>query len=360
MKTILFYFNSMAPAGGIERVIATLANKFSETMDVTILVKDDCQSYYELNSKVKLISLGKAINLNMDSKISRFFEVGKSLFKSQKKLRLFLKNNSFDYYYIAHPLNVLEFHLAKRINKSVIITEHGGIDAYNSIYKKIKKWLYPKAKIYVIPTKTDTKLYEKLGFSTVYIPHFRSKLNYFQSDQKNNIALSIGRMTEAKRQWILIDLWNNIVYKYGITNWQLHIVGDGNLKEKYIERINALGLETYIKILLPKVNVEIYYKEASFFLLTSDSEGFGMVILEAMSFGLPCISYDCPSGPRDMINDGENGFLVPNNDFEALETATLKLIQNQSLLYLQGENAFKASKDWDDIYILEKWKEVLN
>lgn len=350
----------MAPAGGIERVIATLANKFSATMDVTILVKDKCHSHYELNSKVKLVSLENKINFNMNSKISRVFEAGKNLLSSQQKLKLFLNKNSYNYYYIAHPLNVLEFYLAKGIDKSVIITEHGGIDAYNWVYKKIKEYLYPKAKTYIVPTKTDTKLYRESGLSAIYIPHFRSELNYSKSNQKNNIALSIGRMTEAKRQWILIDLWNSIVYKYGVTNWQLQIVGDGNLKEKYIEKVNALGLENYIKILPPKENVEEYYKEAAFFLLTSQSEGFGMVILEAMSFGIPCISYDCPSGPRDMINNGEDGFLVPNNDFEALETATLELIQNQSLLYLQGENAFKSSEEWGDIYILEKWKEVLN
>lgn len=360
MKSILFYFNSMTPAGGIERVIATLANKFSEELNVTILVKDKAYSHYPLNEKVEIESLNNEITFDLDSKLNRIIEAGKNFISSKKKLKKYLDNNQFDYYYIAHPLNVLEFHLAKEINKQVIITEHGGIDAYNIVYKKIKKWLYPKAKTYIVPTKTDTKLYQQLGLPSHYIPHFRSAMPYSKSPQNNNIAISIGRMTEAKRQWILIDLWNKIVHQHHIKNWQLHIVGDGNLKESYLNKIKKLKLNDYVKILPPKKDVENYYKEASFFLLTSQSEGFGMVILEAMSFGVPCISYDCPAGPRDMITHTVNGFLVDFDNFEELEKSTLELIKNRKKMIEFGNNALIASENWNDEHILEQWKIVLN
>lgn len=360
MKKILFYFNSMTPAGGIERVIATLANKFCDILDVTILVKDKAYSHYFLDERVKLVSLDCELNLDMNNQFNRIFQAGKNLIDSKRKLKKYLKENQFDYYYIAHPLNALEFHLAKGIDKNVIITEHGGVDAYNIVYKKIKSWLYPKAKCYCVPTKTDTEIYINMGFESVYIPHFRSDLAYEKSDLNNKIVLSVGRMTEAKRQWILIDLWDRIVHHHKVKDWKLHIVGEGNLKQTYIEKIKGLNLQDYIHILPPKKEVEEYYKNASIFALTSQSEGFGMVILEAMSFGLPCVSYDCPSGPRDMIIDEKTGYLVPYNDFEALEKSVLKLIQNPEKIREFGENAFKESNQWNDEFILEKWKKILN
>lgn len=357
---ILFYLNSMAPAGGIERVIATLANRFCINMEITILVKDDAYSYYELDNRVKLISLKCGVNFNMNSRLSRLLSICKNLWKGHELLKHFLNDNDFDYFYIGHPLNALEFHLAKGISEKVIVTEHGGIDAYNIVYKRLKKWLYPKAKAYVVPTKTDTGLYKMLGFPAIYIPHFKSQLPYSKVELGNNVAITVGRLTEAKRQWILIDLWFKLVYEHKVRDWKLYIVGDGNLKKQYVEKVQDLGLEDYVYILPPVKDVEMYYQKASFFLLTSHSEGFGMVVLEAMSFGLPCISFDCPSGPRDMIMDGINGFLVKFDDVKELEDRTLELIYDKGKRINFGNHAYESSKAWDEEYILHEWLKILN
>lgn len=359
MKKILFYFNSMTPAGGIERVISTLANHFSDFMEVTILVKDQAYSHYPLSNKVKLISLEKSLNLDMNNKLKRIGQAGINLFQSTAKLKQYLAANKYDLYYLAHPMNVLEFHLARGIDKKVIITEHGGINAYNFVYKKIKQWLYPKARCYVVPTTSDAKSYSDIGLSVVYIPHFKSSLKYVPSDLTNKVVLSIGRMTEAKRQWIMIDLWNKIVNEHHIKDWQLHLVGSGNLYEQLSNKIQTLGLQEYVKILPPIQDVEKYYKSASAFMLTSHSEGFGMVLLEAISFGLPCISYDCPSGPRDIIENDVNGYLIPMDDFEALKKATLDLLTNPEKLNKLAAGAYSASFNWNDEAVLSKWKKVL-
>ena len=359
MKKILFYFTSMTPAGGIERVISTLANHFCEFMEVTILVKDNAYSHYPLSGNIKIISLDSNLYLDMNNKFKRVAQAGANLFKSAAKLKQFLNENEYDLYYLAHPLNVLEFHLARGIDKQVIITEHGGINAYNIVYQKIKQWLYPKARSYVIPTNSDAKIYSNMGLPVIYIPHFKSSLNYSRSDLENKVVLSIGRMTEVKRQWIMIDAWNEIVYKHNIKDWELHLVGKGNLCELLSKKIINLGLQEYIKILPPIPNVESYYKSASVFMLTSYTEGFGMVLLEAISFGLPCISYDCPSGPRDIIKNEYNGYLIPMDDFESLKSALLKLIYNKDTLIKLSNGAFESSSKWNDEVILNKWKKVL-
>ncbi|WP_180064677.1 glycosyltransferase family 4 protein [Acinetobacter sp. YH12095] len=349
----------MTPAGGIERVISTLANHFCEFMEVTILVKDKAYSHYPLSDKIKIISLDSKLYLDMNNKFKRVAQAGANLFKSAAKLKQFLNENEYDLYYLAHPLNVIEFHLARGIDKQVIITEHGGINAYNIVYKKVKQWLYPKARCYVVPTSSDAKTYSEMDLPVVYIPHFKSTMNYVRSDLSNKVVLSIGRMTEAKRQWIMIDLWNKIVNKHHIKDWQLHLVGNGNLYEQLNNKIITLGLQDYVKILPPVQDVERYYQSASLFMLTSHSEGFGMVLLEAISFGLPCISYDCPSGPRDIIKNEHNGYLIPMDDFESLKSALLKLINNKDTLIKLSNGAFESSSKWNDEVILNKWKKVL-
>lgn len=359
MKKILFYFNSMTPAGGIERVISTLANHFSGFMEVTILVKDSAYSHYLLSPNIKLISLDTSLNLDMNNKLKRVGQAGVNLLQSTAKLKDFLASNQFDLFYLAHPLNVLEFHLANGIDKRVIITEHGGINAYNWVYKQIKKWLYPKARCYVVPTTSDAKAYLEMGFPVVYIPHFKSSLNYSRSDLSNKVVLSIGRMTEAKRQWIMIDLWDKIVNRNHVKDWELHLVGNGNLYGQLSKKIVTLGLQKYVKILPPIQDVEKYYKSSSIFMLTSDSEGYGMVLLEAISFGLPCISYDCPSGPRDIVENEINGYLIPMDDFNELENAILSLLTDSEKLHKFANGAYSTSLKWNDETVLDKWKKIL-
>lgn len=356
MKNILFYFNSLKPSGGIERVIVTLANKLCDDYKVTIIVKDNPISFYELNKEIQFISLDNELNFNMNSKLSRVFSAFFSVIKNTISLRRFLNKNKFDYYYLAHPLNVLEFHFSRGVNgDDTVITEHGSPDAYNSIYNIIKTKLYPKALVYIVPTSSDALYYKKMSFPVRHIPHFRSTLQYEKVMSNQNIALNIGRFTDVKQQFILLKIWNSLIKKKQIVNWKLFIVGEGELKNTFLEYIEENELQEYIFILPPRKDVEFYYKQASLFILTSKSEGFGMVLLEAVSFGIPCISYDCPSGPRDLITNNVDGILVPLFDEILLEEAVLKLTNSSDIRRQLGERCYEKSLEWSDLKIYQKW-----
>lgn len=359
MKTILIYFNSLHPSGGIERVIATLSNKLANQFKVTILVKDEARSFYPLNENVKLLSLNNALKLNMNSQMSRVLAIGKDFIKTYKLLKGFLKRNKFDYYYLAHPLNALEFHFARGIDQQTIVTEHGSQTAYNLIYKKIKKWLYPKAKTYVVPTITDTQLYQDMALPAVYIPHFRSELEYVNAARIGKTVLTVGRFTEVKQQMLLLEIWQKIMLENPDVDWKLKLAGQGELQLQLETFISANNLGKSIQILPPTKDIASYYKDASFFVLTSSSEGFGMVLLEAISFGLPCVSFDCPSGPRDVIKNNINGMLIEQNNTTEFKKAMQRLMEDQFLCDRFGEQAYKDSFDWADEQILDKWHNVL-
>ena len=360
-KKVLFYFNSLQPSGGIERVIATLTEKLSSNYDVTILVKDEPNSFYALNKSVKLISLGNPLSFNMNSQFSRFFSALKSVYKNTTALKGYLSTNTFDYYYLAHPLNVLEFHLARGINQNdTIVTEHGAPDAYNLIYKVLKKYLYQKAKVYVVPTTADTLYYKGKGFRAQYLPHFKSPLPYEKALLNQNIVLSVGRFTAVKQQMILLQIWNTLVNEKNVKNWKLFLVGNGELKSEFDFFIYTNNLQGHVFLMPPRQDVEFYYKQASLFLLCSKTEGFGMVLLEAISFGLPCISFDCPSGPRDIIKHNENGYLVPANNEMALEQSIVKFILNPELKKEMSKKSIEISNNWDDEKLLAEWDVILN
>ena len=183
---------------------------------------------------------------------------------------------------------------------------------------------------------------------------------YFQSlNYIENIALNIGRLTDVKQQIILLKIWNQLVNIKNIKNWKLYIVGGGELKIIFEEYITENSLQDYVFIFPPEKDISKFYKKASLFLLTSKSEGFGMVLLESISFGLPCISFDCPSGPRDIIKNDENGYLIEENNIEDLEKHIVKFISDPELKIQMGKASLLLSRNWDDSILLKQWHEIL-
>ncbi|MGX5688835.1 glycosyltransferase family 4 protein [Arcticibacter tournemirensis] len=357
---ILIYFNSLQKSGGIERVIATLSKKFSSSYSVTILVKDCPNSFYSLNEEIRIESLNKELRLNMHNRFSRIFASAFNAISCIGVLRFFLKNNTFDFYYVAHPLNVLEFRLAGAEKGKIIIAEHGSMSAYNWIYKNMKKILYKDCYKYVVPTRSDAELYYRAGYPVVCIPHFRSDLEYSFSGEVQKVVLNIGRFTPDKQQIKLLYIWKRVIDKLGVKNWKLRIVGSGELEGQLKKVISLLMLENFVEVLPPTKNVELHYRDASIFVLTSRSEGFGMVLLEAISFGLPCVSYDCPSGPRDIINHTYNGYLVKLGDAKEFSEKLIYLMSNPQLLKTMKSDAFESSNNWKDDVIMDKWNMILN
>lgn len=359
MKKVLIYFNSIQPSGGIERVIATLSNKLSSSYDITILVKDEPVSFYKLDERVKIVSLNNKLKFNMNNRLSRVFSALQTVFSNRSSLKKYLRDNHFDYYYVGHPLHVLEFNLAGADKNKIIISEHGARSAYNFVYLLIKRLFYKRCYKYVVPTLTDTELYKKDRFPAVYIPHFRSDLPYSFVQKDHNIILNVGRFTPDKQQLVLLHIWNRIVNIHGESNWLLQIVGNGELEEELKKYIIENKLSKYVEILPAVKHIEDYYINADIFALTSRSEGFGMVLLEAISFGVPCISFDCPSGPRDIIQTGVNGCLIEANNQLKFEEALLFLMNNKEKRNEMGFNAFNNSNEWSDVVIFEMWNKLL-
>lgn len=360
LKKIVVYINSMSPAGGIERVIANLYNELSKEFEIILLTKDNKKSFYKLSDTISVYSLNNYLELDLkESKLKRIFSIIKNLIKGNIKLRKKLKEIDADYIYVVSPLDALEILFTKLRKQKLLISEHGSKLGYNKIYDFIKKKIYSKAYKLIVPSTMDTELYLKDGYPAVYIPHLNTFKNNNKNKLKNNIVINIGRYTDDKQQDILIDIWNELYINNDIKEWELQIIGKGENREKLQNKIKNYRLENSIKLLPPKKNVNEYYEKASIFIFTSRYEGFGMVLLEAMSFGIPCISFDCPSGPRDILKNNKNGYLIENGNNIEFQNKLLKIMKNKNLLNKLGEGAYKTSRAWNNEKILEKWNKIL-
>ncbi|MDY7219414.1 glycosyltransferase [Denitrificimonas sp. JX-1] len=140
------------------------------------------------------------------------------------------------------------------------------------------------------------------------------------------VIITVGRYTEVKNHFLLIEAFSLLRNKI---KSKLYIVGDGELRDEYSELIKSLNLEQDVVLTGFVSDPTPYYVCADLFVLSSDSEGFGNVIVEAMSVGTPIVSTDCKSGPREILEDGKYGTLVPVDDPEALTQAMLEALQQK-------------------------------
>lgn len=356
MERILIYLNSMSNSGGIERVVANLSKELVKDYEVCLLTKDSSgNSFYCIPKEVKRYTLEIPLELNMWDRYQRIRAVGINFYRSICRLRKFFKRYQFDYIYTTTPLNSLEVSITDpALNSKLVISEHASAFSVNSIYQMIKQYLYPRVYCISVPNRMDAKVYRKWGCNSIYIPHIVTFIPQKRNRLDTKIALSVGRYTSDKRQELLIRCWSKIKDKRG---WVLWIVGAGEEENRLRRLIDELHVTDSVFLIPSRKNIELIYRKSSLFLFTSRAEGFGMVLLEAMSFGIPCISFDCPSGPRDIIKNELNGYLVDNGNGPALtETISDYFMLPAEKIDYMSRNAMETVEKWKTDKIMKKWK----
>ncbi len=338
---VMVYFNSMSAAGGIERVIASHITFMNETCHVTLVTKDSKASFFPLPKAVGRGSLDVDFTMDMKSRWRRIARILTSLFWTILALRRQFKKLDPDVVYVASPLNLLEVLLAGMNGRRILVTEHSSFSAYNSIYKKIISKFYPRVGLLTVPTKMDSEGYSMRGIRNTYVPNPLSFYPNESADLSGKRVLCVGRLTADKRHDLLLDIWNlSDIHRHG---WKLKIIGKGECESDLRMKIDALGVNKSVVIAGPTSRIQEEYLKSSIFLLTSRAEGFGLVLAEAMAFGIPCISFQCPSGPRDIVDDGISGRLVKEGDIESYVEALRQLATNQTLRLKLGRNSKKSS-----------------
>lgn len=340
-------------AGGMERVMSEIAWDFSKREDV----------------ELHLLMFGREREIFYD--IPRTIIIHKPHFKFNNRFRTFSTIRTILYIRKEikkiDPDRILSF--GNYWNNLILLACFGlKYPVYvsdrskpNKNMGKVQNWLriklYPKAAGIIAQTQKAKEIYSEMykNDNMIVIGNPIRKLELPDNIEREKIILSIGRLINTKHYDRLINIFAEI----NDPEWKLIIIGGDALKlrnsEKYKTQIKNLGFCDRIILTGTLKCVEKYLFRSSFFVFPSSSEGFPNVIGEAMSAGLPVISYDCVAGPSDMIENGKNGFLIPVFDDEKMKEKMIYLMNHEEKRNEMGNDAIRAIRKFDNKEICQKF-----
>lgn len=384
---VCFLYESVFTLGGIQACITSIANYLAEKQkyDITILCTNtkvlEKREIYGLkdNIKVKFISkrsLIKKVIYKVSKKILDFNR-NTGFFKNNlkvltklyylgygKDLEKIINNEQFDFViscgtYFNVVLSLLK--CEKKVKK--IGWQHSSNELYFNTEGRnywnqeiIVKEMFRKLDKYIVLTKYDRNELLAKGYeaTTIYNPlRFEQKEKSLLNNKK---FIAVGRLNKIKGFDRLIRNFKQFTKLN--KDWKLEIFGEGEERNNLIELINELKLDKYVSIRHKTNRINEEYINASIYCMTSQGEGFPMVILEAMESGLPIIAYKLPCLEEIMNND--EGILVNQDDDEGFIRAMLKLTDKEENRKYFSQNAIKRAKEFSIDIIGKQWEELLN
>ena len=250
---------------------------------------------------------------------------------------------------------VAELHFNQRFRENTYLSIHKGflwtLIAKYRTYQMIKT--SQKFDRIVVLTKEDLASWQKTNNNVVQIYNPLPYESDVCSCLEYKSFVSVGRLSPQKNYESLIAAWSIVQEKH--PDWIMNIWGDGELRDLLERKIRLYGVEKTFKLNGRTNRVDKEYLKNSAFVMSSKYEGFPMVLLEASSFGLPLISYSCYCGPRDIIEDGKNGFLVESGDENALAERICTVIEDVQLRKRMGIKSKEVSAQFCQEKILPLW-----
>ena len=373
---IAYCLNSIRYLGGIQRVTIVKANALAEVPgnEVYILVTDNKNGIlvHPLSPKVHLIDLD--VNYYLDDWKSKW-NILKGIFikrhKHKKKLTQALHKINPDIIISAGQseknmiptitgnwIKIRELHFTRNYRqlhaRSTFEQIVACIGDFYDYHYKIKGYDH-----IVVLTQEDKKdNWDDQPHVSVIPNPISFTNNHILAELEEKKAITIGRLSYPKNYKSLINVWKIVTDKH--SDWLLEIWGAGEAYKTLNQRIISLGLQNNIFLKGYTNDVSLKLAESSLFILSSIFEGFGLVIIEAMSCGVPVVSYACPCGPQDIIADGHDGFLVPVNNEKVLADRICRLIEDKELRKEMGKAARLKAEQYDIKNIIPMWMELFN
>lgn len=336
MMKVVFVSSSLAP-GGAERVISIMANYWTEqSWDVSIITLSDASSdFYALAPAIHRVGLGVVAESSgvlsaVPNNLKRVSAIRSALLKIRPDVVI-----SF-----CDTVNVLTLMACANLKIPVVISERTDPNAHpiGRFWETLRRLMYPRACAVVCQSTAVSNWAHRLVSSRKIkvipnpvlppsvLPHAARPLQELVPalNPAYTVFMAMGRFTEEKGFDLLLKAMNAVLLER--TECCLVIIGDGPLRQFLQSHVADMGLTERVFFVGYVKDPSSYLANADIFVLPSRYEGFPNALCEAMSCGLPVISFDCPSGPRAIIRDGIDGILVPNGDFESLAHAMVRLV----------------------------------
>ena len=350
---IIFTIYSLGGEGGAERIQVLIANYLvSKGNDVTIISLD--------NRKVNFL-IDKRIKLLFHTPREKLIPFAKGVQLTLHQIRFIISSikdiNPDIVIGFVSATNIFSIISAKLTKVPVIVAEHSSFHfgLKNKLWKLLRYITYKYADLLLILTEEDRKNYSfskrVMVMKNPLILHHK-----YENIEREKMILAVGRLHHVKGFDMLIEAFS----KLNAPNWKLTILGEGSERKNLEELIKKYNMTKSIDLIGFKDDVELFYRKASIYALSSRSEGFPGGLCEAMGYGCASISFNCRTGPKEIITDGIDGLLVEaNNVFkftEALET----MIENKELREEIGQNAKGISSSLKIEVIGKKWEDTIS
>lgn len=369
---ILYCLAGTFNSGGMERIVIKKANWLVNNGFEVIIVTTEQQgrpSFFHIENKIKRVDLD--INYSENTYNGSIYakyktrrdkihlhrqRLTKLLEQTKPDITISTYGNEVNFLYKINDgsKKIVEIHFSRWFRQQC--------KQPDIIYKLINKYLTFKDKrlvrhydAFVCLTNEDKGYWGNMSNIHV-IPNFIESDLDCHNMLTNKQIISVGRLNYQKGYDRLIRAWQ-IVHK-AHADWELKIFGGGELKDELLKLISDLNLNDSVRIYAPVKDIYSEYLKSSIYVLSSRYEGLPMVLLEAMKYGLPIVSFTCKCGPRDLIENGVNGLLIPEGDIKQLADGIIHLIENSEQRIEMGRQAHISSLQYDELVIMQKWESL--
>ncbi len=357
MINVCFFSGDITRSGGTERVSTVIANELQKDQELNIsflsLWENHRAPFYNIDKNIKRDALYK----KEATGIHHFFGY-------IWRTRRFIKKRKIDILIdIDGILDMYSIPAVKGLKTKVISWEQFNYyqHPYVNYRKRTRRLAAKHADAIVVITREDKGYYEqnlniKNRIEQIYNP-MTIKNDNSSYDIDSKTILSVGRLSEQKGFDMLVDAAKSVFDKH--PDWHWIIIGDGEQKEKLENKIKDYSLQRNISIISNVKNIEDYYKKSAMYVMTSRYEGFGLVLTEAQAFYLPCVSFKCPAGPSEIINNQVNGFLIECFNLDKMTERINQLIEDNELRMSFSKKTSENLNKFDLKIVCNQWSNLL-
>lgn len=368
MKRICFIADSLYNSAGTEHSLSVIASSLVSDYKVTVLTafQKGKPLFYHLNKEVTYNDLG------VNDKPGSFFFHNRTMDDFKVKLTDYLKTYPQDYVITVGGFSQFFLYKIKDGSKKIFWFKFE-INIYRTwaankgwfkrnIVSMIQKYrmIYHARKFdrIIVLTDADKEKWDKYTKKAIriYNPITLEEVPKVSDCSKKEV-IAAGRLERVKGFDLLISAWSDVNKNH--PDWKLTIFGEGSERRNLEELIDSLNLKDAVNLPGKTKNIIEQYSDSSIFVLSSREEGFGNVLVEAEACGLPIVSFDCPYGPREIVNDKVNGYLVHPDDVKELAYYINLLISNEKLRKEMGRKSIKESKRFSLHAIKEQWNKII-
>lgn len=367
---IIYCTHSTCNPGGMERVLLNKVTYLSQLSGwkVAVVTTDQHQRppFYPFPEKVRMTDLG--INYSEDNgkgawkKITGYLRKRK---EHKRKLTALLLKEKPDIVVSLYPSEssfipdikdgskkVLELHYCKFFRLQY--GRKGLLGWIDKLRTRQDEQIVRRFDKFVVLTNEDRGYWGNLPNIEV-IPNAAMHVSDAYSDVMNKRVIAVGRLDYQKGFDRLVQAWQLVRHTGKFTDWKLDILGQGEWREMLQQMIDKAELQDSVRLNRPTKQIGEEYVKSDMLVMSSNYEGFPMVMIEAMACGLPVVSFDYKCGPKDIIQPGINGLLVPNGDIQALADAMMKVMEDEAYRKMLSLNARKVVDTYSEQAVMSQW-----